>query len=1180
MPRRQDLFTTITTQGALLPSDLLARVMAGDRSLEGLTPTDYHLNPGERFGEMVNRSWNRAVGAWAAFQDALARLPEGDPGTTVTRERWLLVLFQELGFGRLPAARAVEVGERSFPASHRWGPVPIHLVGARVDLDRRTSGIAGAARSSPHSLVQELLNASDEALWGIVGNGLKLRLLRDNAALTRQAFVEFDLESMMAGQVYADFVLLWMVLHQSRFEAENPADCWLERWAKEAEAQGTRALEHLREAVQHAIEALGRGYLAHQANTLLRDELRSGALGTQDYYRLLLRLVYRLLFLFVAEDRDLLLDPEAPLEARDRYQRFYSLDRLRRLAERWRGTQHADLYEALKLVMGSLWETGQPALAVPALGSFLWSPEAIGELGSSQIANRDLLEAIRALAFTRQEGVPRPIDYRNLGPEELGSVYESLLELHPRLNADGATFELATASGNERKTTGSYYTPTSLIVSLLDTALDPVLEEAVRKPDPEAAILDLKVVDPACGSGHFLLAAAQRMARRLASVRTGDEEPAPKAVRAALRQVIASCIYGVDLNPMAVELCKVGLWMESLVPGHPLSFLDHHVQCGNSLLGATPAMLAGGIPDEAFKPIEGDNKLWAASLRKRNMAERAGQMTLLVGEEVAHLHGPMSARMGDIDRLTADSIPAVREKERRYQELRASSETQRAQLAADAWCAAFVIRKTPDEPAITEEVRQRLGTDPSGVAAAVRDRIETLAEEYHLFHWHLAFPNTFRTTTPEDGSESGATGWSGGFDVVLGNPPWERVKLKEQEFFKTRSPEIAATPGAKRKRLIVELEQADPPLYEQYKAAQRRGEAEIHFVHDSPRYPLCGRGSVNTYSVFAETMRTLMAPTGRAGIIVPTGIATDDTTKKFFSSLVEQRSIASLYDFENAAPIFSHVHRSFKFCLMTMAGSSRSLNEGGEFVFFAHRVEDLTDSDRRFRLAATDFRLLNPNTRTCPIFRNRRDAAITRGIYLRVPVLVDRTRADGSPWHVTPTRMFHMTDDSALFRTRDELEAAGWELRGNVFCCGEDTCWPLYEPKMLHQFDHRWASYDDGTEIRELSETEKSDPERLVLPRYWIPQAQFEDRRDRQPWLLTWRKTARNTDVRTVIATLLSTVPVADRTPILVAQYMTVVDAAFLTANLTSFALDFVARTKLGGTDLSSSPQLLSVTVG
>lgn len=419
--------------------------------------------------------------------------------------------------------------------------------------------------------------------------------------------MEFDLATMMDGELYSDFRLLWLLCHQSRVESERPEQCWLEKWSQEAREQGARALEHLREGVEKAISALGSGFLAHPANTALHARLASGALEAQDYYRQLLRLVYRLILLFVAEDRDLLLAGNDET-ARQRYRDHYSTARLRRLAHRLKGSRHEDLFEGLKVVMAILYEKGCPQLALPAIGSFLWDPARLPDLATAKIRNRDLLEAVRALAFVEQGRTLRPVDYRNLGPEELGSVYESLLELHPSLHREAAVFELKTAGGSERKTTGSYYTHEALIQESLNSGLDPLLDRAASQANPEQAILSLKVCDPAVGSGHFLVAAAHRIARRLAAARSGDEEPAPGEITLALRDVVSHCLYGVDINAMAVELCKVSLWMTAMAPGQPLSFLDHRVRCGNSLLGTTPALMAKGVPDEAFKPIEGDDK--------------------------------------------------------------------------------------------------------------------------------------------------------------------------------------------------------------------------------------------------------------------------------------------------------------------------------------------------------------------------------------------------------------------------------------------------------------------------------------------------------------------------------------------------------------------------------------------
>lgn len=776
MPRRRspNPFTTVRSEGGLLPPELLQRVVDGDRSLPGLAPGDYHFGPSERLNERISRSWNRLVGLWTSFAPSLAKMEgDGEAGTGTTRERWLLPLFTELDFGRLQPAKADEIDGKSFPVSHRWGSqLPIHLVGAGVDLDHRSAGVAGAAKASPHGLVQELLNRTD-ALWGIVSNGKLLRLLRDNASLTRQAYLEFDLEAMMSGEVYADFALLFLLLHESRFEAERPAECVLERWVQAAQAQGTRVREQLRTGVEKAIETLGAGFLGQPANAPLRRKLRNGDLSTQDYYRQLLRLVYRLIFLFVAEDRNLLHPPDAPEEARTTYQSYYSSARLRNLAERRRGTRHPDLFEVIKLVTDALGrDDGAVALGLPFLGGFLFSTAACPDLDGSSLANVDLLGAVRALAFTVEDNALRPVDYRNLGSEELGSVYESLLELHPDIDAEAAAFSLTTAAGNERKTTGSYYTPTSLISALLDSALDPVVSEAMSEPDPEAALLELKVLDPACGSGHFLVAAAHRIARRLAGVRTGEDEPSPEPYRTALRDVISSCVYGIDLNPMAVELCKVSLWMEAVEPGKPLSFLDHHIVCGNSLLGTTPKLIAEGIPDEAFAALEGDDKKVVSELRKRNREERKGQQLFDLGGSPADLVRPVAQAVDALEHLPANSSEGVHEKERLWSEIEHSKELARAKLLSDAWCAAFVMPKEKGAPAVTDGILRLLTADPKAGGQALHDEIEGLAANYKFLHHHLSFPNVFRAPLPDEPPENPEAGWIGGFDVVIGNPPF------------------------------------------------------------------------------------------------------------------------------------------------------------------------------------------------------------------------------------------------------------------------------------------------------------------------------------------------------------------------------------------------------------------------
>lgn len=1031
-----EAFLGVRVAGGLLPAELLSRIAAG--GLAGQTSGDYHLAPGESVREAANRAWAYLTGVWATYRQAADRLPDTDRGTTLTRERWLMILLRELGYGRVSVTPAggLAADGKQMPVSHVWEHVPMHLLGHRIELDRRTQGVVGAATSSPQSMVQELLNRSDAHLWAVLSNGLTLRLLRDSTSLVGSAYIEFDLEAIFDSDLFADFLLLFSVCHQSRLEVRDPekgaASCWLEAWRAESLESGSRALNQLRDGVIEAITTLGTGFLSHPANAQLRDRLAEGSLRIEDVNHGLLRVAYRLLFTFVAEDRGLLLAPDADPRARQRYLDYFSTARLRGTARRRRGTRHTDQWRALNLVWDGLGSIeGRPELGLVGIGG-LFEPGSLDLFRGCDLSNVALLRAVRHLSLVTEPGsqMKRVVDYRNLGAEELGSIYEALLEFVPSWDAGRRVFELLSAAGNDRKSTGSYYTPTSLIDCLLDSALDPVLDRAEREPDSEAALLALTVCDPACGSGHFLVAAARRIAKRVAAIRTGDPEPPPERVREALADVVGRCIYGVDLNPLAAELAKVSLWLETLDPGRPLAFLDAQIKVGNSLIGATPALVGQGVPDEAFAALEGDDKKIVTALKKQNKTERSGQDDLFGEDTAAALDAAVAGELGAlISGGRPASLADIQARQQRLKAVEANPALQQQRLVADAWCAAFVWPKQTGGPrALTDRSLRALARGES-LPEATLATVHELAAEYRFFHWHLEFPHLFHPGGPADGP-----GWSGGFDVVLGNPPWERVKLQEQEFFAVRDPQVAAAPNAAaRKRLIQSLQTSNPSLHDAYLAALRRAAGESHLLRVSGRYPLAGRGDINTYAVFAEGSRALMAEHGRMGMILPTGIATDATTQYFFKDLVQHASLVSLYDFENRRPLFDGVDSRFKFCLLTLTGRDERVARA-EFAFFAHDPTDLLKEDARFGLTPAEIQLLNPNTGTCPIFRTRRDAEITLGIYRRVPVLINENDpVNGNPWGISFMRMFDMSNDSHLFHTRDELEADGWTLNGNVF---------------------------------------------------------------------------------------------------------------------------------------------------
>lgn len=1161
-------FTTVRTEGGILPADLLTKVLQRDATIGGVTEESYHVT-GEKLNEAISRSWNRLLGVWRGFQEAAAKLPANDFGTTVTREKWLLPLFEELHYGRLKQ-RTFEIDGTSVPISHGWENVPIHLTGFRISIDRRTPGAAGAAKKSPHSLLQEFLNRSAEHAWGIVSNGETLRLLRDNVALTRQAFVEFDLKAMMEGEVYADFALLWMLCHQSRLDASKPEEFWLERWSKFAQDQGIRALDQLRDGVAKAIEALGAGFLGQRDNQGLRDALAAGELDKQEYYRQLLRIVYRLLFLFVAEDRGLLLDPEGSAESKDRYRTFYSTQRLRELASSRRGSRHRDLYEQLRFVFRSLdAEEGCGALALKPLGSFLFSREATAALDSSALANADLLAAVRHLSVIRDGRVTRVVDFRNLRSEELGSVYEALLEMHPEVHLETGAFELKTAAGNERKTTGSYYTPESLVQLLLDSALDPVLAEAAAQQDAEQAILDLNVCDPACGSGHFLIAAAHRIAKKLASVRTGDEEADPGAMRKALRDVVGHCIYGVDINPMAVELCKVALWMEALNPGKPLSFLEQKIQCGNSLVGATPNLLSKGIPDEAFEPIEGDDKEVCKRAKAQNKHYRQRQQASLDFKEPWERLGDLVTGLMQLELSSDETLADVRGKEQRWKAIVESTGYLHGQLWADAWCAAFMWRKADDNLwPITEETFRKIERNPYSVEPRVREEIRRVAEANQFVHWHLRFPEVFGRADVVNEKTNELTGWSGGFDVVLGNPPWEMPEADERTFFFGIRPDIASELSAHRRAaLILSLRDSDSKLSERWSGYVRRL-AGLRALLTSARFPLSGSGRLNLYKSFVELGFQLLSGHGHMAVVIPSGLSTNAYERPIWEWLVRQEVLHRIYDFENKRGLFADVDSRTKFSVLSVSRLQRSSFDAACWLT---SCEDLLDNSRTARFTVRDLERFSPKSLALPQFRKDADLRLLDAAHRSFPCLIDG-------WSYTPRLMFS-TSDRAFAPVSSAEVTDPRAARTTRYGEPDINLVPVYEGKMVGILDHRQADVVINPENRfrpaqerPIPAEEKRNPLRFARPASWIAESVVRQRRFptlQGDWELAFCDVTSATNERTAIAAI---VPLSGLTRSLPAIYLhsqEPEDAAVLLGLMSTFAFDFFCRLKVAGNHLT-----------
>ena len=727
-------------------------------------------------------------------------------------------------------------------------------------------------------------------------------------------------------------------------------------------------------------------------------------------------------------------------------------------------------------------------LALPALGSFLWSRTAVPDLsGPPQLSvstetaavfirNVDLLETVRSLAFVERNRVLRAVNYRNLGSEELGSVYESLLELHPQINIPGRTFALNTAAGNERKTTGSYYTPTSLVNCLLDSALEPVVVDAIkgkRGADAESAILALKVCDPACGSGHFLIAAAHRLAHHLAGARTGESEPSPAQYQHALRDVIGQCIYGVDLNPMAVELCKVSLWMEALEPGKPLSFLDHRIQVGNSLLGTTPALLSRGIPDAAFEPVEGDDKTYSREFKKQNKDDRKGQGMLFGHQQPWQQLGNLATSLAKLDALPDDSVTDIHTKEQRYAELVKSSTYESGRLLADSWCAAFFWKKTKafDYP-ITEKVFRDIERNPHSIPPWVRDEIAHLAHQYRFLHWHLAFPDVFRPIAFDASNEDDNNGWEGGFDLMFGNPPWDTMSPDAKEFFSVYDPQIRFVDKAGQERIITNLLE-DSATRERWEAHCRDLYVIVQFLKDSGRFRLyapgnLGKGDFNIFRMFVETSLDQCARNRWAAQIVPEGLYNGANSMAIRKELFDHFALSRLFTFVNTREVwFKSVDTRAKFCLYAAKknGSTKSFQAAFNLDSEAALAEAV--AGKSLAVPVTMVREFSPDALAVAELSSQQEIDIATKMYSRCPKFGDNSAGP-------PTRVYmceiHMGNDRELFsESPDDI--------------------PLYEGRMVMRYDHRAKGYRSGRGRKaDWDDLPFGSPDKSIQPQWRIPE--------------------------------------------------------------------------------------------
>lgn len=1094
--------------------------------------------------------------------------------------------------------------------------------------------------------------------WGFLTNGAIWRLYYQGARSVSEQFFEIDLAALLKvrgdlldsddteeGKAERDHWLRVFVLMFQRgsfaISATDPRTFHI-RALEDGRFYEERVAKNLSDVVFKTVfPALARA-IANDKPEASLEEVRHAALI----------LLYRLLFLLYAEDRNL-------LPVRDeRYDDYGLRDKVRGDVGRRKDANDTfsdtqDRYWSVIDGLSRAIDKGDASIGLPPYNGGLFNREATPLLAGVHVPDSVMAEVIDLLSYERRDGMRRYINYRDLSVQQLGSIYERLLEFE--IKRDPEEGLVVRPNLFARKSSGSYYTPDELVGLILKETLEPLIEDKLtafkakateiasaameeddkisqlRKLDPAEALLTLRVCDPAMGSGHFLVNLVDFLAdtvietlAEVTEIVDWTEEPytSPLADRIAdirttiktnadennwtvdieqlddrhiiRRMVLKRCVYGVDKNEMAVELAKVALWLHTFTVGAPLSFLDHHLRCGDSLFG------------EWVKPVletisKGRELLLKDSIDEA-LGSAASMQTIegLTDAEIAEAH--QSARIfAGVKSMTRplDSFLKF------WHALKWVSATGDKEVI-DAWLdgtfgnpidiasgrtKASIPKQRDAGESFGANKKKKAKLTPHEQGARFKelfDEASLLVDEERFLNWETAFPGVWQDWD---------TDRSGGFDAIVGNPPWDRYEFEEVHWFAERSREVAfATSGAARKSLIKKLASTNPELWNEFGRASARIAMGAQVAKKSGDYQMLSSGKLNLYKLFVERSYALLNGRGLCGLLVPSGIAGDKSSAKFFKSLATTGRIKAIFDFENrrtrydAPPFFPDVDTRFKFT--AFFGSPNRSFDLAMCGFFLQSTEEIKDPERCFPLTPADFARLNPNTGTAPILRSRREANLTRGLYSRIPVLADHSQEPSkTTWNLNSIQMINMTSDSSLFRTKRELEdtEGAWHLGGNIWESADGKWLPLYEGKMVQAFDHRAANVVVNAENQHraaqplpASIDQSSNPDWLPDPQYWIKQSDVPELH-RLGWMLGFKDVTAPTNMRTMIASMLPATGAGNTLPILLPKIpngcgddvrLEIVrefkrTAPLLLANLNAVALDFVARQKVQGQHLN-----------
>lgn len=1343
-------FACLTIYGGMFCSDFLHRLLNRDITIEGTLPSDFTTTGNEVTDLEVhlNGLWERTNQLWKTKTTQ----NEGETSPFAVTE-----FFEEMMSGFGFELNNVESRLQNDGQPECWYDLKGSLwliVPSNTMLDEQLHS-PNVSQTSAHNLLQSELTSSEQHSWGLLSNGRVLRLLRQTNRPMVQEAIEFDLEKMFTGQHVDDFHLLTLMIHATRWPQKATAsmECWLETWYRLSKHHEPALLNELRTSVKLAANALGSGLVnAKAGNNELRNQLQADEAALDELQRQIMRFVYRSLVLFSLEDRELLgINPregqstEAFEAARSRYQHEFSTQRFRKNTGVEHNTKGNNYFQEMKNVHRSLNE-GNDELALPALGSSLFDSEATPLLNDANLLNSDYLSMMQHLSSFGGNGEStRSIHWKSL-LSHMGKVNEGLMEFRPKYDVQNDSFELVNLAGNDRKLSGSYYTPIELVDAMVAINLDPQITEAKHQAEHRAkekagqkweeaypdfaieAILRLPVSDPACGSGHFLLVARDRIALELARIETGESHPGPTVVLKWKRVVSSQSIFGVDFNPLAVDMAKVELWIDTYDGTEPLSTFDRNIRFGNSLLGLHIEQM-GVISYEAVADVwVNEKRTHQQNINNRQKGElephRKRRSTIRRQIEQRQAEAPNTATLDGYfgDYLAARSISGSRdsasleELQAELAEVDRTIETIehappssllkdmldwdriRRTVAAEHFMMVEYGQPEEKEPGHEDgenangeaieftqltvsdlkEILKTRGLAVSGKKAVLIERLlegdacnqqppsnhvlmswvremldatmaiwwwpgpkqsnddehssnsvsplssvdfiaytiwlaqtcnvegmvfrngvhvhqdfeevearfsrirsmtATIAAKHAFFHWELEFPDIFL-------NESSA---SPGFSTKLGNPPWEEIEFKEDEYFSKHQGYDKDQKSSEKKAWIEQFLNDNEHVKEDHDRKKLEVEQTARFFKHSTIYPLVASGKCNLYSLFTEQFLHLINERGRIGIIVPTGIATDEANASLFSHLTEQNMVNQILAFDHRSPHFKNV--TMQFCLLSLGSNNRN----GSFDVTSGIMD--IDEDWAIRSYESNpemIELVNPTTRTLPLFNDGTHAELVTHVY-------ESSVYWGEPddeWGIELRQgLFNKANDSALFYTPPELEEQGYSLQTNGTYANQagEIALQLYESKYFHQFDHRWMSESvDYTKLevsvlkealraRDLPVSGKKEAliRRLraeafdktsnseIQTKFYVKESDVDSRKQDASFpTVVYRLITRSTDPKTCIATMLPKSGIAHSAGV----FQSIADRGLilpLLGVLNSSLFNIITKSKYSGANLS-----------